>query len=195
MSAKPILVCLLAPFLGLSFLTGCGDDGQAAKDEAEAAASASSVAAAESSAAAASAAASESSAAAVVQQEVYDACSDAVKTFMTELQEIGSRLNIGMNYDEYGQFLSDARVTYDRAFTEDVVGEMDPSCLSDVAVPLENAFQAYVNVHGIWGDCIEDYDCVFSEGQTNAKAQRGWVRAGNQTSKAVEGLSALSPEG
>lgn len=72
---------------------------------------------------------------------------------------------------------------------------MDPACLGEVAVPLENAFQAYVNVHEIWGDCIEDYDCVFSEGQTNAKAQRGWVRAENQTAKAVDGLSGLSPEG
>ena len=100
-----------------------------------------------------------------------------------------------MNYDEYGQFLSDARVTYDRAFTQDVIDEMDPNCLAEVAVPLENAFQSYVNVHGIWGDCIKDYDCVFSEGQTNTKAQRGWVRAGTQTSKAVDGLSGLSPEG
>lgn len=97
-------------------LAGCGDNGQDAKDEAEAAESASSVAAAESSSAAASAAASESSASAAAQQTVYDTCNDAVGTFMTELQEIGSRLNIGMSYDEYTQFLSDARVTYDRSF-------------------------------------------------------------------------------
>lgn len=171
-------------------VTACGDsDGDRAADDQAKADAAASESAASASAASESAAAAELEA----QQATYGACQEAVERFMTELQEIGSRLNIGMNYDEYSDYLSDARVTYDRDFTATVIDDMEPECLSSVAVPLENAFQAYVNVLTLWGDCIEDYDCDFNEGETDRKAQRGWVRAEKQTQKAVNALAAMKP--
>lgn len=171
--------------LGLSLLPGCGDgDEEKARAAASAAASAS---------AASASSASASAAALAAEQEAYDACEQAVDSLMEQMQEIGSRLSIGMSYAEYTDYLSDARVTYDRSFTQQAIAAMDRDCLGEVAVPLENAFKAYVNVHTLWGDCIEDYGCDFSEGQTNDKAQGTWVRAGKQTEKAADALAEMEP--
>lgn len=125
------------------------------------------------------------------RREQHDHCAAALEDFTSALSEIDSRLSVGLNYAEYGDRLGDAQVAYDRIDIEGLQ-EISPACLS-AAVPLENAYNDYLDVLQLWGDCIDDYDCDFSEGETNRKAQNGWNRAGKALEKSETKLGAMTP--
>ncbi|RHW28303.1 hypothetical protein D0Z08_04830 [Nocardioides immobilis] len=95
-----------------------------------------------------------------------------------------------MNYDEYGDRLGDTQVAYDR--TVKAIRKQTPECI-DAAVALESAFNAYVNVYDVWGNCIDDYYCDFSEGVPNDKAQAGWAKATKAIGKAERLLRQMRP--
>jgi len=99
-------------------------------------------------------------------------------------------LSIGLSYDEYGDRVGDARVAYDQL----PVNDLARTCLKKVAVNLESALQKYIDVFNVWGDCIEDYYCDFSEGKPNDKAQTGWYKAGNLIEDASAGLESMLPK-
>jgi hypothetical protein len=123
---------------------------------------------------------------------VYNKCVAATKPLRDSLAQIDSRLDVGLSYDDYGDRLGDVQVAYDATVPQlDTAGEQ---CLG-VAIPLENALNAYNKVLNAWGECIDDYNCDFSEGETNDKAQAGWAKAGQALKNSDRKLAALRPTG
>jgi hypothetical protein len=121
---------------------------------------------------------------------VYNQCAAAVKPLRDALAQIDSRLDVGLNYDDYGDRLGDVQVAYDAVVPK--LDSVDPKCFG-VAVPLESSLNAYNKVLNVWGDCIDDYNCDFSEGDANDKAQAGWAKAGRALKTSDRKLRALRP--
>jgi hypothetical protein len=170
---------------GVMALTGCGDrDSSSAYEDARAERSA---AAAEESEAAEAAA----EAAAERRKAQRDKCERQTGQLQAALEQIDSRLAVGMDYDEYGERLGDVRVAYDRV----PIKRLEPSCIRAAGIHLERAFNAYNKVLGTWGDCIEDYYCDFSEGAANRTAQTQWAKAETSISKANSGLRKMGAAG
>jgi hypothetical protein len=91
--------------------------------------------------------------AAAAQREA-DKCRRQIGSLLGTLNEIDSRLDIGLSQTEYADFVGDASVVYDaipfRRLTADCI---------DAAVHLENAFNHYITANSDWDDCIWDFDC------------------------------------
>ena len=168
-------------------VTGCSESGGDQQASAEAEASASAEAAAEREAEAQAELERRRAAAAQRRQE----CQKSTGRFRSSLEEIDSRLSVGMNFSEYSEKVGDAQVAYDRLF--DASGDVDLSagCVRRVAVALEGALNDYIRVYNVWNGCIGDYSCDFSEGDTNKKAQDGWRKASSKLDKAASGLEKL----
>ena len=66
-----------------------------------------------------------------------------------------SRLSVGLVQVDLNTLLGDARVAYDRI----KVGQLPLTCVIDVAVPLEAAFNAYVRSNSRWNNCITNFGC------------------------------------
>jgi hypothetical protein len=49
-----------------------------------------------------------------VSKEEAELCQSEVRSLLSALQELDSRLNVGLNLDEYGDYVGDAQVAYDR---------------------------------------------------------------------------------
>ena len=98
-------------------------------------------------------------------------CPDPVVTFVEALEELDSRLTIGLNFTDYSERVGDARVAYDRID----VADLDEACLDQVAVPAEDALNAYVNAYTIWNDCISDADC--DNDSITPELQAKWAEA------------------
>ena len=81
-------------------------------------------------------------------------CKSQLGKFQAELDELDSRLNIGMANDEYGQRLGDIQVAYDAVDIPALKGE----CLS-TAVIFEDGFNKYIKAGTKWDSCIENYNC------------------------------------
>lgn len=194
MNNRPSAAIISAALTASLLLSGCGasDSDGPSKKAAASASEASAAEAAASSALAAessSAAAAESSSAAAQQQE-HDECQATVGGLLRTLKEINSRLNIGLDYQEYSDRLGDVQVEYDAMLDE--FDEAD--CLNLVAIPLEKAFNEYIKVQGLWSDCIADYTCDFDEGEVDRKTQDAWSVAGRSIERAEENLDGLLPE-
>lgn len=110
-------------------------------------------------------------------------------TLSDRCAEIDSRLAVGLNYDEYGDRVGDARVAYDAL----PIGDIERACLKKVAIKLESALSEYLDVLDVWGTCLEDYYCDFSEGEPNKKAQLAWLKAEGLIDRATSGLESMAP--
>lgn len=188
------LAAVLATAVAAWSLAGCGGDDGNAEDRA----SESAAAAASESSASAAAEASKSAELEQARQEriaqeraEYNACKRFVGGFNDGLQEIDSRLTVGLNYDEYGDFLGDVQVEYD-AFVDGITQDT-VDCTRAVGLPLERAYRKYLRVHRIWGDCIDDYYCDFSEGETNRTVQAAWADATQLIDRANRKLEGMAP--
>lgn len=170
-------------------LTGCGGPSAAEKEAAadKKAAAAAVVAQKKAEAEQEAAAAAE----AARKQVAHDDCSAALQGLTDSLDQVNSRLAVGINNAGYGERLGDVRVEYDK-LDIDAITAIDSECL-DAAAKLENAFNLFVQVHTLWNDCIADYGCDFSEGQTNATAQNKWTRAGTAIENSKNQLAAMAP--
>ncbi|WP_309649904.1 hypothetical protein [Nocardioides sp.] len=175
-------------------LSGCGEGGPTDAEKAEASASADAErfaeAAAENAEEAAAAEEAEAERVRAAKTRRFQACTKGTKPLMSALQQINSRLSIGMNFDEYGDRVGDAQVGYDQVFAGP---DLERTCLLKVGVPLEGALNKYIEVFNIWNDCVQDYYCDFNEGETNDKAQKRWGKATTMVAAAEKGLSGLKP--
>lgn len=174
---------------------GCGGgDEPTAADRAAASASASGVAASESAAAAAEEEAAQKAAAearrVARKQRLHDACQRGTGKLAKALREVDSRLAIGLNQSEYGNYIGTAQVAYDDLFRGP---DLSGPCLLKVAIPLEGALNVYIDVYNVWGDCLEDYNCDFNEGEANRKTQAGWAKASTALGNAERGLRKMQP--
>ncbi len=123
---------------------------------------------------------------------VYEGCKSHVGDLIDSLEEITSRLDIGLNYENYSQELGDVKVAYDKAFDDtDVVVALGEDCVSNVAVPAENALNSHLKASILWDRCIEDFDC--DPDANEKKMQKHWQRAQRQIAKSQSGLEDLAP--
>jgi hypothetical protein len=118
-------------------------------------------------------------------EESYNTCRRQIGPLLDELQELDSRLDVGLSYDEYTTHVGDARVIYDR-----VVDEVDDTtCLTEVGLPAERAFNQYVKASNKWGDCFEDLDC--DPDAIEPTLQTHWDRASTLVESADRRLEAM----
>jgi hypothetical protein len=113
-------------------------------------------------------------------------CRQQTSGLMTKLQELDSRLSVGLVYQEYSTQVGDARVAYDRT----PVRAFSPKCVTKVAVHLEDAMNAYIMADDAWNDCITDFDCDNDSIQPELQAK--WSEATSLIDKAKSGLSSIS---
>jgi hypothetical protein len=116
-----------------------------------------------------------------VSTEEAQLCQSEIRPLLSALQELDSRLNVGLNLDEYGDFVGDAQVEYDR-LDIDGIGE---ECLSSVAVPLEEALNQYITAVNKWNDCIQSVSCE------DPPVQKHWTNASEEINKASDALDKI----
>lgn len=108
------------------------------------------------------------------------ACRAQIGTFVDALQEINSRLDVGMNVGELSTRLGTAKVAYDK---------LDPARAVDecggAAAHAEDAYNAYLLSVQAWQECIDDTYCT----PTTPKMQRQWAKAGRLLASIDNALS------
>jgi hypothetical protein len=100
---------------------------------------------------------------------------------LSALQELDSRLNVGLNLDEYGDYVGDAQVAYDRLDFDRIEG----ICLISVAVHLEDALNQYITAVNKWNDCIESVSCE------DPPVQKHWTNASTLITRASGNLDRI----
>lgn len=123
------------------------------------------------------------------QQAAYDECVEIWGAFRSELEELDSRLSVGLNIGDYTTAIGDARVEYDKATGGDLGSQ---KCL-DSARRLENAYNAYVRGSTKWQKCIDDYNCDFNDSDLGRGAQQDWVRASTALTNSHQALERMQP--
>jgi hypothetical protein len=111
-------------------------------------------------------------------------CEAVIGDFMDSLHELDSRLDVGLNYEQYGQALGDASVEYNKLNIDEIPAE----CLN-AAADGEAAFNAYVKASNIWNRCFGDIDC--SNASIKTKLQRNWSKATRKIQSAETALDEL----
>lgn len=99
-------------------------------------------------------------------------CADNFEDLQSKLEELDSRLSVGLSYDEYTTQLGDVRVEYDQT---DFAGSGDLRCLRQVGVKLEKAMNTYAAAANAWRACIDDYAC--ENDSVQPELQRKWGKA------------------
>lgn len=123
----------------------------------------------------------ESAAAAEAEQEAEaelaaqkEACESAITDFKAAVEAVDSKLNVGLVQSDLNDALGEARVAYDQMDIDAI--SSDEYCLSDVAGPLEEAFNIYVKTNTKWNKCIQNYGCEV-EGAVLKDMQTKWGKA------------------
>jgi hypothetical protein len=110
-------------------------------------------------------------------------CEEQLGDFLAELNELNSRLTIGLTLQEYGERVADVRVAYDQVPFDD----LQPDCLQDVAVPAEDALNSYVRAYRAWDRCITLQCPDFEEEDLQSR----WSDATASIDEAEQGLAQL----
>jgi hypothetical protein len=104
-------------------------------------------------------------------QTVSSACATVLGPFIDTLEDLDSRLSVGMNFAAYSEKVGDARVAYDRID----FSSLDATCIDGVGVRAENAFNEYVKAYTAWNNCVSDVDC--DNDSVTPTLQGHWSRA------------------
>ena len=98
-------------------------------------------------------------------------CVAAMTPLVSGLEDLDSRLSVGLNFAAYSTAVADLRVLYDRI----KVANLDPDCVSLVGVPAENALNDYTAAYTIWNKCVSSFSCTNASIDTKLQAQ--WSKA------------------
>ena len=101
-------------------------------------------------------------------------CESAVSEFKDAVEAVDSKLNVGLVQNDFNNALGDASVAYDN-LDFDAIG-LDEYCLSEVAKPLEEAFNIYVRSNNKWNKCNQNFGCEV-KGKVLKDLQVRWLRA------------------
>ncbi len=118
-------------------------------------------------------------------QAAAEECQRQTGGLQRALEEVNSRLSVGLAYDEYSTQVGNARVAYDRV----PIGKLDPECLLEVGVHLEDAMNAYVKADDAWNGCIVDFGCATDS--IDPELQRRWAQATVSIRKAKAGVASI----
>lgn len=128
------------------------------------------------------------------QTAIYEECRSVAVGLDDKLNNLNSRLGVGMPFAEYGKRVGDASVAYDEAVRKGKArGGVSESCINRVFLPLQTALNAYTKAYNVWNDCNADYNCDINKADANKLIQGSWSRASTSLTKADDGLAALQP--
>ncbi len=100
-------------------------------------------------------------------------CVKQLSPLADALSELNSRLDIGMNYAQYGELVAGAKVKYDRInWTKALSG---PGCARS-GILLERGLNKYVSAYRRWNACIESPTCDSDGITTSACNAHGGTR-------------------
>jgi|tagenome__1003787_1003787.scaffolds.fasta_scaffold20833021_3 hypothetical protein len=159
---------IAAALVALVLLSACG----------QSAAQRSSERASASAAAASAAAAQRQAQREARQRHEWQTCTSQTRELRNKLEAIKSRLDVGVNYDDMGRYLGGASIAYHHI----PMGKLDGRCLLNVGVPLEAAFNQYVQALNRWRACINDLYCEV-QGSVLGEMRRHWTQAGQNLGK------------
>ena len=101
-------------------------------------------------------------------------CESTLSEFKDAVKAVDSKLNVGLVQNDFNNALGDASVAYNNLEFDPI--STDEYCLSEVARPLEQAFNIYVRSNSKWSKCIQNYGCEV-EGKVLKDLQGRWLRA------------------
>lgn len=116
---------------------------------------------------------------------IYSNCQTEIGPLLKALDQLDSRLDVGLNFQSYSEFVSTLSVHYNRISFRGLDGE----CLSGAGVAAENAFNSYTRAYNLWNDCIGDFGC--STDSIESELQEHWLKATRAIGKARRELRAL----
>lgn len=122
------------------------------------------------------------------EQARFEDCEETFADLQDALTELGSRLDVGLSYDEYTNEVGDVKVAYDQT---DFDSLEDFDCLGGVGLPLERALNQYSKAAGVWSDCFDDIDCDVDS--IDPQLQSHWARATKAVESSKSGLDDLQP--
>ncbi len=96
-------------------------------------------------------------------------CGEQLEPFISALEGLDARLEVGLNFEEYFDELGNIQVAYNQLPIDD----LHPRCLGRVGVPSEKAYQAFTAAGEDWDACIEALSCG---DEISPEVQRQWVR-------------------
>ena len=100
-----------------------------------------------------------------------DECVREVGPFISALEDLDSRLTVGLSFSDYSTRVGDVRVAYDRID----IPKLDAVCITLVGAPGEDAYNDYVAAYNTWNDCINNVDC--SNDTITPQLQAQWAKA------------------
>lgn len=103
------------------------------------------------------------------------------------LNDLGGRLDVGMNFEDYSSEVGDISVIYNRI----PFGKIELECLT-VGVKGEAAFQHFSKAYDIWNECISDLYCENDSIEPELQAQ--WLKADRKLRQAKSDLAALNQD-
>jgi hypothetical protein len=112
-------------------------------------------------------------------------CRDELEGFLEVLQELNSRLGVGVQFDTYLDLVGDVRVEYDQ------LPDLEQECLFEVGFPAETALRRYIAAANIWNECIGNLGCEFDSIEPDL--QEKWAQAAELIEDAQEGLEGMGP--
>jgi hypothetical protein len=118
-----------------------------------------------------------------VDPEDVAVCQDQVDDFLKSMQEIDSRLDVGLTPDAFSGVVGDAKVAYDQL----PLDEMDQTCIAEAGVPLENALNQYLKANTQWSNCVGNVSCTTDSILHDLREK--WGEASDQISDAEAYLS------
>ena len=119
-------------------------------------------------------------------QRAADKCEDQLGDTFAAVQELDSRLNVGLPYDAYSEAVGNIRVEYDQVPFND----LSLDCVSEVGLPIESAMNSYVKAGNAWNNCITDFDCEMDA--VDPELQAAWLEASDKLDEADSGLRDLA---
>jgi hypothetical protein len=118
-------------------------------------------------------------------EALAEECEQQLGSLLTVLEDLNSRLGVGIDYQEYGDRVGDIRVAYDQT----PIRELDSRCVTDVGLSAEDAMNSYVKAGNLWEGCITDFGCDTDEIQP--ELQSHWSEASTSIREASQGLDSI----
>lgn len=118
------------------------------------------------------------------------ACTSELSDFKSELENVNSKLTVGMTQSDFNKALGDVQVKYDRLDSDAING--DVYCSGNVGEPLQDAFNDFVKSNSAWAKCINAYNCEV-KGDVLKGLQKQWSSAGAKIEKANAALADYTP--
>lgn len=115
-------------------------------------------------------------------------CRQQVGGLLRALRDTESRLNVGMNFADYGDQVGEISIGYDKV----PISRMEFNCVGGPGVAGEKAFNAYRSAYDTWNDCVSDFYC--DNDSINPELQKEWSKASRQITRARSGLNDLEAQ-